>query len=435
MRIALAIPLALLPALAAAQIPVLHVTPTTMVFVTGTGQGQLAPQQVHIENRGSGALTWRVTVDAEWIGVSPSSGSGAADLTVTIDAARLRAGKHEGHIRVEAADADDSPASIAVTAQIGMPERGSAPPPSAAKVPLTATAGSGTPAVWAFQLDGPGGAAVKWQASGDLPWLTANPASGTTPTKVAIKADASQLAAGGYQGSLQFSNTAGDPLLIVPVFFTVNAAPPAAAPPPAATPALTATPDQRVALTIDAPSLPPATRNLPYTQALPVRGGKPPYVMRLVQGRLPVGLALSNGAVTGMTRFPGTYQFIVAVTDSATPPALVTQAMTLRVIILQVDTALVVDPPAVNLLIAGAQKTQHARIGVGSGRQQLDWKASSDATWLKIMPAGGVTPGIIQLEASTTGLAPGTYVATVTVVMDGAPNSPARVPVQLTVRK
>ena len=29
--------------------------------------------------------------------------------------------------------------------------------------------------------------------------------------------------------------------------------------------------------------------------------------------------------------------------------------MTLRIIILQVDTALVVDPPAVNLLIAGGQ--------------------------------------------------------------------------------
>ena len=100
---------------------------------------------------------------------------------------------------------------------------------------------------------------------------------------------------------------------------------------------------------------------------MPVRGGTPPYVMRVVQGRLPVGLALSNGALTGMTRFPGTYQFTVAVTDSATPAAMVTQAMTLRVIILQTDTALSVDPPAMSLVAAGAQRVQRGRIGVGSG--------------------------------------------------------------------
>lgn len=435
MRIALAIPLALLPALAAAQIPVLDVSPKTMVFVTGAGQSQPAPQRVAIDNRGSGPLQWRVSVDADWIRVSPTAGSGAAALSVTIDASRLRPGKHEGRIRIDAADADDSPATISVTAQVATVSRAASPPPSAPKVPLTATAGSKTPATWTFQLDGPGNAVVGWQLNSDAAWLTAEPASGATPMSVTFRADAGQLAAGGYQGSLQFFNTAGEPLLIVPVFFTVTkAAGPVPNPAGAAAPAAP-TPDEPVPLTIEAGILPPATRNLPYTQALPVRGGKPPYVMRVVQGRLPVGLALSNGAVTGMTRFAGNYQFTVAVTDSATPPALASKDLTLRVIILQIDTALVVNPPAIGLTVSGPQRTQRARIGVGSGRQQLDWKASSDAAWLKVLPAAGVSPGAVDLEANATGLAPGTYVATVTIVMEGAPNSPARVPVQLTVRK
>jgi hypothetical protein len=440
MRIALAITLALLPALASAQIPVLRVSPTTLLFVTAAGHSQPAPQQVRVENRGSGTLRWRVTADAEWIHVSPTSGMGDADLVVTIDPSRLRADKLDGHIRIDAVDADDSPATITVTAQTATTTRATSPPvAAAAKVPLTAAAGSKAPALWAFDLDGPGGAATNWQLSSDAPWLTAEPRSGRTSTRVNVKADASQLEPGGYQGSLQFFNTAGEPLLVVPVFFTVTATTGSAG--AAGTAATTSgaakpgQPEQPVPLTIDAQSLPPATRNLPYTQAVPVRGGKPPYTMRVVQGRLPVGLVVSNGAVIGMTHFAGNFQFTIAVTDSATPPALATQAMTLRVVILQNDTALAVDPPAISLVVAGAQRTQQARIGVGSGRQQLDWKASSDAAWLKVLAAEGVTPGAVPLEANATGLAPGTYVATVTIVMPGAPNSPASVPVQLTVRK
>jgi len=352
MRIALAITIALLPALAAAQIPVLYVSPTSLVFVAAAGQGPSTPQTVRIGNRGSGTLRWRATADAEWIRVSPASGTGEADLAVSIDATRLRAGRYDGRIKVEAADADDSPATIIVTAQLAAPPRADVPPPANAAPKPSAAASSAA-------------------------------AAGT------------------------------------------DAAAARAAAPPA----------EPVPLTIEARALPPATNNLPYTQAVPVRGGQPPYAMRVVQGRLPVGLALTHGAISGLTRFPGQYSFTIAVTDSASPPALMTQALTLRVIILQVDTALIVDPPAIGLVAAGAQRVQRARIGVGSGRQVLDWRASSDAAWLKALPSDGVSPGAVQLEADATGLAPGTYVATVTIVMEGAPNSPARVPVQLTVRK
>ena len=127
MRIALAIPLALLPAFAAAQIPVLYVTPTSLLFLVGPGQGQLVPQPVHIDNRGSGALRWRATPDAEWVRVSPASGTGAADLSVTVDAARLGIGRHVARVRIDATDADDAPAFVTVTAQIATPSRAKIP--------------------------------------------------------------------------------------------------------------------------------------------------------------------------------------------------------------------------------------------------------------------------------------------------------------------
>jgi hypothetical protein len=73
-------------------------------------------------------------------------------------------------------------------------------------------------------------------------------------------------------------------------------------------------------------------------------------------------------------------------------------------------------------------------VATGQG-QPFDWKASSDAAWLTVLPADGPSPGIIQVEESAEALAPGTYVATVTVTMEGAPNSPARIPVQVTVQR
>jgi hypothetical protein len=85
--------------------------------------------------------------------------------------------------------------------------------------------------------------------------------------------------------------------------------------------------------------------------------------------------------------------------------------------------------------ISGAQRRQRARIGGGGGWQPLDWKASTDAAWLTVLPADGTSPGIIQVEVSAEALAPGTYVATVTVMMEGAPNSPARIPVQATLQR
>jgi hypothetical protein len=57
------------------------------------------------------------------------------------------------------------------------------------------------------------------------------------------------------------------------------------------------------------------------------------------------------------------------------------------------------------------------------------------AAQIPVLPANGTPAGIIQVEVSAEALAPGTYVGTVTVTMEGAPNRPARTPVQVTVQR
>jgi hypothetical protein len=179
--------------------------------------------------------------------------------------------------------------------------------------------------------------------------------------------------------------------------------------------------------------LPPATRNLPYAQVIPVAGGTPPYAIRIVEGRLPAGLVLDRGSIAGTARVQGYYPFVVSVTDGSKPPAGIVRSLGLRVIILQPDTALVVAPPALSLRLPGRERDARAVIAIRSGQQRLEWTAGADAPWLRLEPATGVSPSTLGVIALAGRLQPGVHVATVTVTMDGAPNSPATIPVQVTV--
>jgi hypothetical protein len=180
-------------------------------------------------------------------------------------------------------------------------------------------------------------------------------------------------------------------------------------------------------------TLPPATRNLPYSQAIPIAGGTPPYAVRIVEGRLPAGLVLSQGAISGTARVQGYYPFVISVTDASSPPATIAKPLGVRVIILQPDTALVVSPAAISLRLAGRSRDGRAAIVVGSGRQKLEWTAIADVPWLRLAPAEGLSPSTLQVIIVAGRLSPGTHLGTVTVTMEGAPNSPASIPVQVAV--
>ena len=342
MRRALLLSLVLWSAGAAAQIPVLHVSPLSLAFALD-GRSPAAPQQVRIRNAGSGTLTWTARAAEPWIRVAPQAGTGPAALTVDIDRTRLAPGRYEGRIVIDAGSADDSPVSIAV------------------HVEAAAVASSGPPV---------------------------RPAGEAPPPPAA----------------------AGPPPAVQPV------------PEPAPGP-----------LRIEHRNLPPATRNLPYAQALPIAGGTPPYAVRIVEGRLPAGLVLAQGSIAGTARVQGYYPFVVAVKDASSPPVAIAQPMGIRVMILQPDTALVVNPPAIGVRLASRTRDGRAALAVASGRQRLEWTAVADVAWLRLSPASGVSPATIEIVALSGRLSPGTHVGTVTVTMEGAPNSPASIPVQVTV--
>jgi len=75
---------------------------------------QTASQQVVISNAGIGTLTWQASSSASWLWCSPPSGTGTANLTVSIDPAGLAPGTYTGRITITS-NAPNSPQVITVT--------------------------------------------------------------------------------------------------------------------------------------------------------------------------------------------------------------------------------------------------------------------------------------------------------------------------------
>ncbi len=140
-----------------------------------------------------------------------------------------------------------------------------------------------------------------------------------------------------------------------------------------------------------------------------------------------------NGAIVGTPRIPGFYPLTLAIADSAHPPATLAGTLAFRVIVLLADTALAVTPPTLALVLPRGARQGRARMSITSGRQPLEWTASADVPWLAVAPASGVSPALIEIGIAAGSLPPGAYAGTLTVTMEGAPNSPARVPVTVTI--
>ena len=413
MRAALAASLIVCSIAAPAQAPVLDVAPVRLSFIAAAG-GSVPAQTVQLRQTAGEPLRWRAEASAPWIRLSATTGTGDTALQVGVDGRGLAPGRHEGRVTVSGPPGAGTHV-VTVLFQISNRARGTPSTiDSPAALTLSAPPGSREPASTTLNLQGGPDAPTVWRVKPDQAWLSVDPASGRLPARVTVTAVPEGAAPGENAAALVFTDEEGEAWMTVPVVFLVGSAD---------------------SLSIATDVLPPATRNLPYAQAIPILGGKPPYAIRILQGRLPQGLVLAGGALSGVARNSGSFPLVLEVTDASTPPVSATRQVLLQVIVLYQDTALVVSPPSLSLVARVNQRTPGTRLAVGSGRQPLAWRATTDASWLRLSPDRGLSPSVLQLDVDAARMEPGTYMATVTITMDGAPNSPARVPVQVEVRR
>ncbi|MEW6729915.1 MAG: S8 family serine peptidase [Acidobacteriota bacterium] len=78
---------------------------------------------------------------------------------------------------------------------------------------------------------------------------------------------------------------------------------------------------------------------------------------------------------------------------------------------------------------------QTLNITNAGGGGAFTWNVSDNAPWLTLSPTSGTTPSSTTASVNISGLAAGTYNATITVSATGVSNSPVSVPVTLTVNQ
>ena len=83
--------------------------------------------------------------------------------------------------------------------------------------------------------------------------------------------------------------------------------------------------------------------------------------------------------------------------------------------------------------VGGSNPSPASANVTNTGSGTFSFTATSDSAWLGVSPASGTAPQALQLSATITGLAAGTYTGHVTVTATGAQGSPATVTVTLTI--
>ena len=133
---------------------------------------------------------------------------------------------------------------------------------------------------------------------------------------------------------------------------------------------------------------------------------------------------------------PGTYTANVTLTATGAANSPTSVPVTLTVAPPPPGPALAVAPASLAFSAAegGPAPAPRTLDVTNGGGGSLSFTASDDAGWLSLSPAGGTAPQSIGVTANPTGLAAGTYTATVTLTAAGATGSPQTVPVTLTVR-
>lgn len=187
--------------LALAPPPSIGLSASSFTFSGQQGAANPGNQTLDITNTGGGVLTWTATDDAAWLTLTPSSGNGAATVTLSVNTGGLAAGTYTGTITVTAPGAVNTPRTATVTLTV-------TPPPSIqlSATSFTFSAPSGAnPPDQTLGISNGGGGTLAWSVADDATWLTVSPSTGTEAGNVTLSVNSAAMAAGTYNGVITVS--------------------------------------------------------------------------------------------------------------------------------------------------------------------------------------------------------------------------------------
>jgi hypothetical protein len=96
----------------------LNLSRSELTFALDASGAATGSQSFFISSGGTAVLNWSLGVDAGWLVCSPVSGTGGAEVTVSVNAADLAPGTYTGRITVTAPGAYNSPRFLDVTLEV-----------------------------------------------------------------------------------------------------------------------------------------------------------------------------------------------------------------------------------------------------------------------------------------------------------------------------
>ena len=101
--------------------PTIAFSPSDFSFNAQQGETTLLTDTLQISNSGGRTLHWSVSDDADWLSLSPTSGSNIGEIeevTVCVDIIGMNAGNYTANITISASGASNSPQTIVVDLSI-----------------------------------------------------------------------------------------------------------------------------------------------------------------------------------------------------------------------------------------------------------------------------------------------------------------------------
>jgi hypothetical protein len=100
------------------QTPVISIDKTRFYFGALAGANAPGSRSFTISNSGAGTLNWSIIDNAAWLSSNPTSGTGSAQVTVSIDITGLNPGAYTGTITVSDPNASNSPQTVEITLNV-----------------------------------------------------------------------------------------------------------------------------------------------------------------------------------------------------------------------------------------------------------------------------------------------------------------------------
>lgn len=412
--------------------PQLEIEPTTIQLNATLGEVEPATETFAVGFSGGVSAPWRAEASVDWLRLSPTSGTGTTQVTVTPDILGLPEGSYPGEVAVIAEDTDEVRA-IAITLMIGRGQGQLVVNPTVLTFPTIAN--DPNPSTQTIRIDNQIPGDLAWMASTNQPWLTLDQAAGQTPHELGVTVDTRELDPGEYTGQITIvgPEVPGSEGEQTQQNQTENVT--------------------VKAIVVDRNESQPLLQvSPPFLQFTAIAGSDAPAPQFFTIDNIGGGTlnwtatTATNWLTIGRTQGTNEEQVRVTVNPASLEPGTHTGTITINapnaeagtqtvnvLLTLRRPPTLAVDGTLLIFsAIANGENPAAKNFTVrNQGEGILNWSAAENIPWLTVTNNNGTTPATVRTMVDIQGLAPGVHEGVITVQSEGVAGSPKSIRVKL----